>query len=402
MTRFKSWILTDVANDLWLDQFAAGQDTLRLPTPHAWSIRKRTLHGGLRDGIDLVEVHNGVLAFSLLPTRGMGIWRGDYRGAFLGWRAPVQGPVHPKFVQLDHRGGLGWLTGFDELLCRCGLANNGPPGQDVRTESDGQSVATPVTLHGRIANQPAHFVEVRMSLDPPHEMSVIGRVAEGGLFFPHMELTTTISTVPGSNRLVVHDVVENRGGTLAEMQMLYHCNVGQPFMEAGSRIAVPFREISPMTAHAAEDIDTHETFSGPSSGFSEQVFGYLPVGDAAGRTLALLYNAHADKGIVLRWNLKELPCFTLWRNTAALEDGYVTGLEPGTNYPNPKSFERANSRVRRLPPGGRWECSWSLEILDDATSVGKALAGIAELQAHAPAKVHRTPQAGISAAAKAY
>src|SRR5580704_12958248 len=137
MSRVKSWVLTDVANDIWLDSFGVANDVVRLPTPHSWSIRKRTLRGGLRDGVDLVEVHNGALSLSLLPTRGMGIWRGDYRGQFLGWHAPVKGPVHPKFVDLDMRHGLGWLTGFDEMLCRCGLSNNGPPGEDVRTDSQG-------------------------------------------------------------------------------------------------------------------------------------------------------------------------------------------------------------------------------------------------------------------------
>ena len=120
MTRLKTWTLTDAANDIWLDRFAVANDTLRLPTPHDWSIRKRTLRGGLRDGIDLIEVHNGALSYSLLPTRGMGIWRGEYRGNFLGWRSPVRGPVHPKFVNQADRGNLGWLRGFDELLCRCG------------------------------------------------------------------------------------------------------------------------------------------------------------------------------------------------------------------------------------------------------------------------------------------
>ena len=57
-----------------------------------------------------------------------------------------------------------------------------------------------------------------------------------------------------------------------------------------------------------------------------------------GRTLATLYNAAADRGLTLRFNRNELPCFTLWKNTAALEDGYVTGLEPATNYPNFKTF----------------------------------------------------------------
>src|SRR5579864_3128501 len=165
MTRYKSWTLTDVTSDVWLDSFAVSNSRLLLPTTHDWSVNKRTLRGGLRDGIDLIEVHNGALSFSVLPTRGMGLWRGDYHGLPLGWRSPVHGPVHPKFVQLAGRGGLGWLDGFDELLCRCGLASNGPPGED------GGGRLAQLPLHGRIANRPADVVEVSVSPDPPYELS---------------------------------------------------------------------------------------------------------------------------------------------------------------------------------------------------------------------------------------
>ena len=174
MKRYKSWILTDVADDIWLDTFAIGSDQLPLPPGHDWSIRKRTLHGGLREGIDLIEVDNGALSFSVLPTRGMGLWRGRYRGLPLGWKAPVQGPVHPKFVNVCEKGGIGWLAGFDEWLCRCGLTFNGPPGEDVYTDRQGQTHRDLITLHGRIANQPAHYVEARVGLDPPFEISIIG------------------------------------------------------------------------------------------------------------------------------------------------------------------------------------------------------------------------------------
>src|SRR5262249_38578163 len=269
MTRSKSWALTDVANDVWLDSFGISNDSLRLATPHDWSVRKRTLRGGLRDGIDLIEVHNGALSFAVLPTRGMGLWHGEYRGNFLGWRAPVLGPVHPKFVELNDRGGLGWLYGFDEWLCRCGLASNGPPGEDVHTDSHGRQRRDLLTLHGRIANRPAHFVEVRVGLDPPHEVSVLGQVAEGGLFGGHLLLTATVTTVPGSNRLTIPDVVENRAGEPAEMQMLYHCNVGAPFLEAGSRVVLPVREMAPISARAAEGIDTYDAYAGPAAGYAE-------------------------------------------------------------------------------------------------------------------------------------
>ena len=387
MTRYKSWILTDVLGDVWVDSFAVANDTLRLPTTHAWSVSKRTLRGGLRDGVDLIHVHNGALSYAVLPTRGMGLWRGDYHGHPLGWHSPVLGPVHPRHVEASGRGGLGWLDGFDEWLCRCGLSSNGPPGQD-----NGRTL----TLHGRIANLPAHHVEVRVSLDPPYELGVIGQVDEAALFFGHLRLTTTYTTVPGSNRVVIHDVIENRSASPAETQLLYHCNVGPPFLEAGSRVVAPIREMAPLTPRAAEGIDTFETYAGPTPGFAEQVYAYDLLADSAGRTLALLYNASADRGCCVRFNHRELPCFTVWKNCLPLEEGYVTGLEPATNFPNFKSFERQQGRVRLLPPGGRWEAKWSIEVFDTAAGVSSALAEVATLQAQAPATIHRTPQPKFS------
>jgi hypothetical protein len=396
MTRHKSWTLTDVANDVWLDGFAVANDSLRLPTPHDWSIRKRTLRGGLRDGVDLIEVHNGALSFSVIPTRGMGLWRGDYRGNILGWRSPVAGPVNPQFVGLNDRGGLGWLDGFDEWLCRCGLSWNGPPGEDVFTDKTGRTIRSQLTLHGRIANLPAHFVEARVHLDPPFELSVTGQVEESALFFPHLRLTASYTTAPGSNRLVIHDQVENCGAQAAEMQVLYHCNVGPPFLEAGSRVIAPVKEMAPLTPRAAEGMDTYDTYAGPAAGFAEQVYCYDLLPDGAGRTLAMLYNAKADRGMVLRFHRQELPCFTVWKNTGALEDGYVTGLEPATNFPNFKSFERQQGRVRLLPPGGKWEATWNLEVLDTAAGVADVLKEIVSMQAKVRPTIHRGPQPGFS------
>src|SRR2546425_4718770 len=47
---------------------------------------------------------------------------------------------HPKLINLQARGGLGWLDGFNEWLCRCGLENNGQPRSEEHT-SELQSLA---------------------------------------------------------------------------------------------------------------------------------------------------------------------------------------------------------------------------------------------------------------------
>jgi hypothetical protein len=400
MSHYKNWVLTDVLNDVWVDQFAVSNRDLRLPTAHDWSIHKRTLRGGRRDGIDVIEVHNGNLSYSILPTRGMGLWRGAYRGNFLGWQAPLHGPVHPKYVQLADRGGIGWLTGFDEWLCRCGLASNGPPGEDVHTDRAGHSRHELLTLHGRIANLPAYQVEVRISLDPPFEISITGHVEEASLFGGRLNLVSTTTTVPGSHRLVLHDVIENRASQPAEFQLLYHCNLGPPFLGPGSRVLLPIHEMAPLTPRAAESIDTYESYGAPVTGFTEQVYAYDPLADDAGRTVALLCNQSADRGVAIRFNRRELPCFTVWKNTAAVGDGYVTGLEPATNYPNFKTFERQQGRVPVLPPGGRWSCSWSIEALDTHEEVSEAMADVARLQARGKAIIHGTPQSRFSKVAE--
>ena len=113
-----------------------------------WSVRLRTCRGGRSEGVHVVELDNGQIVIDVLPTRGMGIWRIRRGSHTLGWRSPIRGPVHPAFVPLYEPSGLGWLDGFDELLCRCGLESNGPPVFD-----EAGKLLHP--LHGRIANLPA-------------------------------------------------------------------------------------------------------------------------------------------------------------------------------------------------------------------------------------------------------
>ena len=73
--------------------------------------------------------------------------------------------------------------------------------------------------------------------------------------------------------------------------------------------------------------------------------------DAAGQTQALLHNPAATEGVSVKCNKNQLPYFIVWKNRHAECDGYVTGLEPATNFPNTKSFEKQQGRVVPLGPG---------------------------------------------------
>ena len=70
----KTWILTDVDADIYVEQISLGPSQVG-GSAKDYSVTKRTLRGGRREGVDVIEVHNGRLRFVAIPTRGMGIWR---------------------------------------------------------------------------------------------------------------------------------------------------------------------------------------------------------------------------------------------------------------------------------------------------------------------------------------
>lgn len=398
----KHWILTDVRQGIWVESLAITPESAGLGRTGEWSIVKRTLHGGLAEGVDVIEVNNGALSYTLVPTRGMGLWKGRCEGGEIGWAAPVAGPVNPSFVRAEERGGLGWLRGFDECVVRCGLASNGAPCRDVVPDNNGNPVEVSLPLHGYIANIPANRVEVRVRGGGDQTwLEVAGIVEEGMLFCPCLSLETRITTRVGSRALSIHDEVVNRNAVPQEMELLYHCNFGPPYLEEGSRLVAPVLEAVPRDARAAENGAGYATYLGPTPGYVEQAYYCRLAADAEGQTMALLRNRAGDKGVAVRYNVRQLPCFTQWKNTVGLEDGYVTGLEPGTNFPNARPFERAQGRVVRLEPGARHRVDLALEVFSSPAEVSGAEARIHALQAGRAPQVHAGPARGWSPAAGA-
>ncbi len=151
--------------------------------------------------------------------------------------------------------------------------------------------------------------------------------------------------------------------------------------------------MTPRDATAQAALAGYDKYEGPKPGFAEQVY-YFKLHEAAGaggKTKVMLRNQHGDKGVVLEFRTDQLPAFTLWKNTAGLRDGYVTGLEPGTNYPNPRPFEEARQRVVRLPVDGRYVTETAILVLATPQAVAAAEREIAGLQARGAAKINSRP-----------
>ncbi len=368
--------------------------TANAGTSANWSVKSYTLRGGLQEGVDVVEINNGKLSFAVLPTRGMGIWKGQCGDITLGWNSPVKDPVNPAFINQLERGGLGWLKGFNEWIVRCGLSSMGAPCTDTVLDYSGNAFEVPLTLHGNIANIPARSVSIEIT---DEAIVLKGEVDETMMFGPALRLNTEIRTEFGSGQLTIIDTVTNIGNNPTEHQLLYHINYGESLLEKGSRMVAPFKQVAPRDPRAAEGIETFDQYGAPQIGFVEQAYLYELVGKRGSReTMAMLRNAAGDQASLLRYSLKDFPCFTLWKNTAGKADGYVTGLEPSTNYPNSRRFERDKGRVLTLAGGESRSTQLVIEMLDTKKAINAAEAEIKTLQKTAKATVHPQPLARFS------
>src|SRR5262245_41924895 len=356
------------------------------------SIRKLTLDGGKQEGVDVIAVDNGKLKFSVCPTRGMGVLSVTMGDIFLGWNSPVKEIVHPKLINLQSRGGLGWLEGFNEWMVRCGLESAGHPGVDRFINNVGDEATMELTLHGKIANIPASEVEVVIDPEPPHRLRVRGRVEERMFYGPKLVLEAEISTVPGSNEFQLADLIANDGEDEQEFQIIYHANFGPPLLEEGSTFAAAVERVTPFNQHAAKDVASYANYQGPRLGFTEQVSCLYPKSDRAGRALIMLRNKARDKAVSMKFATGELPFVTLWKNTNALKEGYVTGLEPGTGFPNNRRIERKFGRVPKLPPGGTFKASIDVTVHATSNEVAEVSNRIEALQGGIDPTVDQSPE----------
>ncbi|MBI4605176.1 MAG: aldose 1-epimerase family protein [Planctomycetes bacterium] len=375
-------VLTDADRNVRVPDWSVSWEDLTPRSKLRWRVEKDVLRGGRQEGVDRIRVDNGVLSFTVVPTRGMNLWEARCGDVRLGWDSPVKEVVHPSHVNLSERGGLGWLEGFGEWVNRCGLASNGSPGEDRVPSNTGAIVPVQLTLHGKVSYLPARRVEVivRTGGGELVDIEILGVVDETMMFGTQLRLVTSIRTAAGSTSLTIHDEVQNLAATPQEFQILYHANFGTPILGDGARVVAPALRVTPRDPRAAEgDVTGWSRYGRPTPSYVEQVYFLKLAADSKGMTEVLLKSPASDRGVSVGFSTKELPYLTVWKNTGARENGYVTGIEPATNYPNNRSFERRHGRVPRLEGGASYRATVTFTVHGDAKAVADAAARVERL-----------------------
>ncbi|MEI7409836.1 aldose 1-epimerase family protein [Pectobacterium aroidearum] len=358
----QTFVLTDAESSVEKGNWQIGSDALKIKNQH-FSIEQKVLHGGRQEGSKVITITSqDGLKIALSPTRGMNLLHVTGKNIRLGWDSPVDEVVNPNTINLESRNGLGWLEGFNEMMVRCGFEWTGHP-----VVSEGMIY----TLHGRAGNTPASKVVVEVSDSAPYTITVRGLLKENSFKKSNLETWTELRYVPGSESFTVHDVLTNKADYARDYQIIYHSNFGTPILEDGARFIAPVKEISPFNDHAKAGLATWQTYKGPTKDFDEMVFNITPYTDGQGKTLAALVNKAGDKGVSIAFDTHQLPLLTLWKNTDTEKQGYVTGIEPGTNYAYPVTIEREQGRVKKLQPGQSTTFELTYSLLSSAEAVQK-------------------------------
>ncbi len=368
-----SKVLTDISTNLATQGWKVTSADWSKGGP-AWSVELRTLHGGRQEGVQVIEVDNGTLSFTIVPSRGFDVWKANAGTLRLGWDSPVHDIIHPSYIRLTDNGGQGWVAGFGGLMVRGGLASFGSPVQD----GDQQ-----LTLHGHVDYIPASFVSVRYEAG---RLVFRGVVDDFQTFGPQLRLISEISTPIGKPEIHFDDQVSNMSDAPQEIELLYHTNFGTPLLGAGAEFVAPVKQVAPMNpASAAGGLGNWNRYSGPhGAGYVAKVFNMQLYGDAKGETKAMLKSPDGSQGVLMQFDTHGLPYMSLWKNEVTVNAGYVTGLEPGTGFPNPRPVERAAGRVPKLRGGESRHVHLVITALTSKADVDAAATAIHALAAAAP------------------
>ncbi|WP_394145635.1 aldose 1-epimerase family protein [Vibrio atypicus] len=383
------YVLTDSSTNTYVNRWELSSSNVGFVTDKPFSIKKERLYGGKQDGVDIITVNNGVMEITLIPTRGMGIFDVRKDGQrVLGWDSPVKEIVNPSYIDLESRNGLGWLDGFNEMLVRCGYEWTGHPGVD----DNGQLLS----LHGRIQNTPASQVKVIIDDTPPHTITIEGTVAENTFKKAELVTKTSLSVTPGESSFSINDTLTNQSDYEDEYQIIYHSNFGKPILEKGAKVHAAAAEISPFNQYAEQGLDNWQTYLGPTKDYDEMVFNLKPIGDKNNNSLTVLHNQSGNLGVSVQYNVTQLPALTLWKNTDTTQQGYVTGIEPGTSYAYNTKFQRPLGLVPTIAPGESKQFDLTYTVLTSRSEVNNAINTVNKLMKGKKIEIKKQPLVDLS------
>jgi hypothetical protein len=324
-------------------------------------VRLQTLGDGKEAGVRTVRFRTGSgLDFTVLADRGLDISTAEFNGQSLAWRSPTS-DVSPAFYEEPENR---WLRNFTGgLVVTCGYTYAGASCEDRGTK---------LGLHGRASNLPASNLCCDAEWDgDSYVMWAQGKMRESVVFGENVELCRRISAKLGEPKIYIHDKVTNMGWERIEHMFLYHCNLGFPVLDEGSRLIAANDSATPRDEEAETEKELYAEFTGPVHWFKERCYYLGMLEDSEGYVSVGLVNPSfrggQGIGVYLRYLKSELPKFTEWKCTD--EGTYVCGFEPANCWVEGRAKERERGTLQFLEAGETREYHLEIGVLTSSDEI---------------------------------
>ena len=319
-------------------------------------VRALDFSEGRAKGMRAYDVKNGFMRFQVLADKCLDISEFSWRGlnfSFLG----KQGLIGR--MDYDTHGEEGTSSLMGGLLFTCGLENTCVPCQ----EGDNY-----FPMHGRIRSAPAEYTGscAKWEEDGYH-MSVFGQMREAKLFGHNLTLDRRIETVYGEKTVTITDVIENTAFRPEPMMLLYHINMGYPFLEPGCEVVLPTLGAVPRDKEAQKDAHLWNKMEEPVEDEPERVYLHELAAYENGDTFAALINPERKAGLKIKFNKRYLPHFVQWKSLACGD--YVMGLEPTNSGVYGRT--REGERLHMLNPFEKEKIVLQIEVLEQEEEIAR-------------------------------
>ena len=292
---------------------------------------------GRAEHMNAIEAKCGDLFFHSAADKALDITDLTYKGmnmTFLakpGLEGRNQYDTNGQEAQRSIMGGLFFTCGLENICAPCTIDGKDYP------------------MHGRMRTTPAEHVCTDVLTDGDEVRLVIsGEMREAELFGENLVLRRKIESVLGENSITVTDEIENQAFRPEPLMLLYHCNMGYPFLDESCRLYVPSVKVTGREEFSEEHVDGWARIDSPKDNEPEYVFIHEMKTDENLDTMVLVANHEQNIGLVIEFNQKNLPYFMEWKSMASGD--YVLGLEPSNSSVYGKPYHVEHDSVHYLQP----------------------------------------------------
>lgn len=264
----------------------------------AASIRRYEMTEGSERGLKVLDCDNGKLRFLLNESKALDVMQMYCDGRNISFVSKNGFTMRELPFAARFEGGM---------LYTCGL--------DAVGAVEGHE------LHGSHHNTPAKIVRAACGEEG---IAVEAEISESELFGRDLLFRRRVSAGIGADELEITDTLENRGFGAARYSLLYHVNLGYPFLDEGAEIVGETLQAVPRNDWAAQHIGERTHIGAPAAGQEEMCY-FLHMK----RPEISLVNRKLGKAFTLRWSGDTLPHFIQWKSMACGD--YALGFEPATS-----------------------------------------------------------------------